>query len=773
MAEPIDISTLTDEDAARLTGTVHKTALPAAKDGAIDISKLTDAQASALTAGGNAPGLLESFGRGAAEGATFGFDDKLGLDKERREASRKANPWTHFMGEMAGSLVPMVGTGGLGAVAKGAGMLPRAARAVSAVMAPGEIATMGQAVGQGAKLGAVYGGLSGMGHTNVEPEDTLPDAIGKRIWEGGKGAAVGALVGAPLGAVGHGLYRGAQSLGTMRAVAQSEVEPGTGALVTAAERLKRDRITPDDLIAQIKAELPAARNGVGDQEIETIVSRYLAGDSAQDISALLTQKGIQQTPQDIQVLLDDLAARHLPPTNIVDRAGMVRPGSGDNTQMTMRAAAATPGEHLGVAREKLLERQIGAGGRMNSLFDNLIGSSDYEAVEAAKKAAHKQAGVNAYSLAYLNEQPFNIQPILDKWAAKYDGKTGPIPRGIMAEINDLWGGNKTAPATLEDFILARQGLFDAKRAAAKDRPSLASKLNELYDEISDVVGKTNPLWKEANTIWRDGKAAEEAMKAGASMSTRLNSASRENFAFFTRAQKSADAAQKEVDQLTQKIQTAAAQGTQPAASDLAAVINAQARLDAAQAEQDLFKVGLVRALTDKLVQNKGETHDLTKELLLPGAQKMLREVLGKDADVFFNAVKAEQAVNRTFRSQFGSQTTPLREAVDELNWAPSFHASLVNPLHWPSKVMDLAAQYAARNVNARRNTDLIKLYTETDPIKQLEILRAMQTLHTARSNAGNLAGKPVIGAGSGALPEALVAGESDYRRIPPAKVHKP
>ena len=153
-------------------------------------------------------GLLESFGRGAVEGATFGFDDKLGMDKEKREASRKANPWTHFMGEMAGTVVPMVGSGGVGAAVKGPSLLARGARGAASLMTPAtEIRNVGQSVVQGAKLGSVYGGLSGAGHADVKEDDTLGEALGKRAIGAGIGATTGAALGAPLGAATHGASR--------------------------------------------------------------------------------------------------------------------------------------------------------------------------------------------------------------------------------------------------------------------------------------------------------------------------------------------------------------------------------------------------------------------------------------------------------------------------------------------------------------------------------------------------------------------------------------
>ena len=57
---------------------------------------------------------------------------------------------------------------------------------------------------------------------------------------------------------------------------------------------------------------------------------------------------------------------------------------------------------------------------------------------------------------------------------------------------------------------------------------------------------------------------------------------------------------------------------------------AQAQVEAGQAQQNLFRVGLVRKLSDEL-SNKQSTHDLTAMLRLPAARKLLTEILGKPA----------------------------------------------------------------------------------------------------------------------------------------------
>lgn len=728
-----------------------------------------------------APGLMESFGRGMAEGATFGYDDKLGLDKERREASRKANPWTHFMGEMAGGIAPMVAAGGLGAVAKGAGMLPTIGRGIAAALAPGEIGTLGQGMKEGAKLGATYGALSGSGHADVKDDDSYADALAKRGVAGLKGGAEGAIVGPVLGAAGHGVFRGAQAIGGMRAVANAETDLGSGALTTAVNRMERDRISPQDIIDQIRSEFPDDTASAGltrrfwgglqnkqpitADQVEETVRRAMNGESAVDISKALSPAGKGTGPGEgaVQSLLDELAERHLGPLNLVDRTSLVRPGAGENTQMTMRAAAATPGEHLGIARENLLERQVGAQGRMGQLFDRMLGSSDYTGVAAKHATDLEDAGAKAYSAAFANEKPFNLTPLFDNWAQKYGGMAGPIPDAINGELKNMLV-NGQPPSSLEGFIMARQGLSDAIGAAQRGgKDNLARRLTELNKDLSGEVRRTNPDWAIANDIWRDGKVGQEALEAGARMTTRLNASSRENLSHLTDAQDMAKKAKTALDKARSDLGKVAP-GSQQEVAARGQMISAQARIDAANARSELFKVGLVRALND-MMANQGETHNLTKQLLLPGARQQLTKALGKDADQFFKTVRAEQAMHRTYQSQFGSQTTPLREHVDELNWAPSFQSSLHNPLHWPSKLLDLAAQYGARNINAARNKELMGLYTETDPVKQLEFLRAAQGVHAARSQAGNLAGKPVVSAaGPGA--DALLGQQSGMEYQP-------
>lgn len=747
--------------------------LTAAQPASTGPRPLTDAEMGAAPA----PGLWESFGRGAVEGATFGFDDELGAqDREARERSRRANPWTHFMGELTGSIVPMAaaavlptGAGQVAAGGRAAQLASRGAGLVRSAFVPGETATLGQAALQGAKLGAVYGGLSGAGHTDTTDNPTLGSALTERAGNALVGTTIGGALGAPLGVAGHAVSGLAQRIAGARAAAAAETEDASrGALVALSRGLERDRITPDDIITAIRAEFPDDTAAAGMQrrfwgdlqnrqpitadDVEQTVRLAMQGYGPDEISMALGAARPGQVgpgPTAVQSMLDELATRHLGPLNLVDRAALARTGSGQNTQMTMRAAAATPSEATSLARENLLERQIGAGGRLQQLMDRMVGSTDFEGVVTRHSDDLARASSRAYASAFANEVPFDLRPIFNNWERRFETMRGVIPDtirqrlGAMTTEHTLPNGNvvRVPPVSLEGFMYAREGLRDIIGELPKGN-NLRRHLTQFYNEMTDEVARTNPRWAEANQIYRDGMAGREALEAGQRMASRLNTRSRESLAVFRDATTEASRATAAVKAAQTPVNAATKKGVTPTPQQQAALDTAQARLEAAESRLNLFRVGLVRALNDALM-NKSETANLTRELLLPGSRQMLRQILGNDqAEQFFRVLQAEASMARTYQSQFGSQTTPLREAIDDLNWAPRFEAAWSNL--GLGKVLQLASEYAARNINNARNQQLMRLYTEVDPLKQVEILRAAQNVHAARTNAHQLVGVPAI-----------------------------
>lgn len=681
-------------------------------------------------------GVMESFGRGMTEGATFGLDTKLGMSPEARERAHAQHPYATLAGEFVGGLAPLAASYLLPnpastpvATARTGNVLYKAGQLARSALLPAESATLGGAMLQGAKAGATWGGLNGLGHT-----DEIADIPGNVA----KGAVSGMIVGAPLSAAAHGVGRFAQNLASARAAAEAETsDASAGALNAMGRAFERDRITPAEIIDQIRQELPrdstySANIKLTPGDVETLVRNHLDG-----VPLSQTAKEIGITPQTAQRYVNELADRSNGPLNIVDRAGMTRTGSGTNTQMTMRAAAATPGEAQAIAREGLIERQIGQNGRLSDAISKIVGSPDFDAVASRHSDRLAQASDAAYQAAKANERAFDLQPIVDKWVAQFQGKRGPVPEAVVKALDSIHGdlpnnGGSFLPRNLQEFIDARQNIQSAiDTALGSNNKQVASKLIDLKNQLSDEVAKSNPLWKEANNIYRDGMAAKDAMDAGTRMTTRINSQSRDAVSEFADAQQAERAA---------KIAFRKAQ----ASNDPVAASRAQAAIDASQSRQELFKVGLARSLNDML-SNTNMTNDLTRQLRLPGARKMLTQVLGKeDATRFFKVIDSEHAMNRTYASQFGSQTTPLKEAIEDLNWAPRMSGAL-DYMH-PSKIMDAAVEQIAKRYNATRNQNMMPLLTDTNLIRQLDTLRALNQVSNARQAVGSNIRDPLLAA---------------------------
>jgi hypothetical protein len=329
--------------------------------------------------------------------------------------------------------------------------------------------------------------------------------------------------------------------------------------------------------------------------------------------------------------------------------------------------------------------------------------------------------------------PFDLQPIFDRWTRRLDGRRGPVPEESMRGVNSMLrsrpvrnqvtgatvANELVPPRSLQEFIDARQNLTAAIDKAQREygrNSAVTRSLVQLREELSTEVRSTNPLWGIADDIWADGMAAQNALEAGARMSTRLNARTREGLDEWQAAAR----AMREARQ----------------AGDPARVAGAEARME-------LFRVGLVRALNDQLA-NQGVTNDLTRTLRLPAAQQMLTEVLGpRRTAELLRVIDAEHAMLRTYGSQFGSQTTPLKAAMEDLDWAPRM-SSAVDMLN-PKKVLEYAGEQISRRYNADRNARMMPMLTEEDPLRQLQILRALSGVTQARSEAGEMVGRPIRG----------------------------
>jgi hypothetical protein len=190
-----------------------------------------------------APGKLESFGRGALQGQTFGFYDELtGLvesaitDKsyrqgrdESRAANRRAkdeNPWSYGIGEVGGGVGGAALTGGAGLAAK-AGLT---------------------GVKAAAALGAAEGALAGVGSA----EGGIDDSIKSALIGGVTGGALAGAAGKIFGKYASGAER--------RAVRDTTRELSEGALPTQSRRFSDIGELGFEVLEPDKAFMRAAKS---------------------------------------------------------------------------------------------------------------------------------------------------------------------------------------------------------------------------------------------------------------------------------------------------------------------------------------------------------------------------------------------------------------------------------------------------------------------------------------------------------------------------------
>lgn len=170
--------------------------------------------------GGQKPGFLESFARGAAQGATLGSGDEMyaagagALAKAKGEdfvpafqkqlaetqgnnkAASEANPWTYTAGNVAGAIPGLIAGGATNLGAKALGLVGKNIFTRSAASA-----------GSGAALGAV-GGFAG---TDGDLADRTKGASNSAAWGGAFGLGgpiVGQAIGTGARAIGEALMPG-------------------------------------------------------------------------------------------------------------------------------------------------------------------------------------------------------------------------------------------------------------------------------------------------------------------------------------------------------------------------------------------------------------------------------------------------------------------------------------------------------------------------------------------------------------------------------------
>lgn len=667
------------------------------------------------------------------QGATFGFGDELNarvrstagdetyekaLEDERaaNEAFSRENPWTATGAQIAGS-IPTLFIPGV-----------NAALGVKALQAA---KTGWQAFSAGANVGARTGALSGFasGEGETEDEGTL-----NRLARG----VVGGVIGAPLGAgLGYGGYRVGEAIGGV-AAARAASEGPQAPYNAIARSLARDEVDPAALRSGM---LPNATKSATQDQAAEVLRLTNTGATHADIAS---QTGLSGGV--IRSIISRFDKANRTPLTIVDRAKLTGAGEGQNIEWTVRAAAATPGKARTQAARSLTERQLGQGARLNDAVQKYVATGTDDAIDQAQTALKAQEDA-AYDAARASEQPFNLGPVLSKWWDKVNPNArvglaeGRVSAGsgalrkkvasIVDEFTDVMDIPNAAGTGfvqgrfpikgLARFQAAKRELDQVLEESFKDgRATQLTRIVQAFKkDVTKVVADANPAWKLANETFTG--AGDRALKAGESLALRLNTKSRDVLNYFNR--------------LTERAKSA-----NPAVAA------------AGKSEIEMFRHGFSRAIQSRLA-NKGETHDLTRELMLPAARKILQTVLPKaQAKEFLRLLREEAVSTSSFRAVQGPQspTTPLREAIEDLN-APAYLTRAFDYLNPRAIASELLSQ-GARRLYAPRNRLSMELLTDMDPIRQLQILQDISRYSAARGAAGSSAMRyaaPAIGAFTG------------------------
>ena len=667
---PFSLDTLSDEDVMHLTAgppappvapdaapppLVQPTQAPQPERGPISLDRLTDEQARALTApSANAAtpnvGLMESFGRGALEGATFGFDDELGLqDKARREAAKKANPWTHFMGEMAGTVVPMVGAAPLAAV-KGAGLLARGTRAAGSLMVPGDMSTVGRAALQGAKLGATYGALSGAGHTDTTDNRADESALLERARNALVGAGLAGVLGAPLGVAGYGASR---LLGAainrlspeMKGVLEAAQNPDTQGVRDVMRVLGYDSYTMDDLAA-VRAAVrdPAQAHRYADLNlVEALETRPVTphGNAGELRPEVVTSPNVRDLAQDFANT------------------------GGRGRQEAVEAFATRRNEMPGRIQEDV-SRLFGQPTRtaaddvqaLTGEIDNLFGSgnraADDAAIAAQREAFNKRYARLRDGPLVLNEELGRLQNIPEFQAALQYAAKNDMIANPGSQWSQLWSANRQgglpssvgitlSPANLLDIHHALVLNAKAPMGVATPESMMAGKLKTWFGQWMDTQLKGS---KKVNTEYALFKQALEAQELASTLPLNTGGLDHPALAFFNKIAGQRDtvaqALNRNITQYDAAMQrfNAGQLRSRPAATRLNEGI---ANLEAQNNIIESFRRSWGERIKQEIAQSQNP-ESVVQRLLTPEGRRRVQAILGdQNGPTFLNGLLTTEA----------------------------------------------------------------------------------------------------------------------------------
>ncbi len=656
------------------------------------------------------------------------------------DAYAKENPWTAFGLEMAGS-VPTMFVPGLNAarLAQAANRgnqavqgLSRGQRVARAAGFGREVGTIGHEAGMlGAKGAALYGGLS-----------SREDTAGGRLTD--------AAMHAPLG---YALGRGTQAIGGRLAGVGEEAydaarvggDATRGALTGIRRGLERDGVGVDDIRNAVSAQF--GRGNVADRgALENAMIHYgdtLAGGAtdhaarqaaAQNYVAAMRATGSNASESTLRGHFNRTFDNWTGQGNIplaLDEVARLSGGSNENLQWTRRAAQASPNAGRSAVVQGVRDRQDDIIPAVREFVNDRIGNPNLEDAHEALIRANRQAENRIYDAARAAEKPFDLSSVLEEIYRTQPFRGG-AGREAVEQAMQIMRGNPLPDGsferhTLDTYIQSRPQLRDLIDNYSRDvgmgrlQPTTASRfLTDMMHRLDAVAERSNPLWRVANDATRGGRSVEQAMREAANIS--LEGRGRETRQLLNRVR---------------DLRATAAQLRRSGADP--------ARLELIENQLEGYRVGFSSVLHTAL-DRLGDSHDFSKLFrkggrdAQSGVRRVIETMLGPDdAADFYNLVERANIATKTFRDLSQSQTTPLREAIDEAK-GESRVAGMMQALgYWsnPRQIFNDLGEMLSNRLFENRNTELMRRYSTMtdDPAGFLRLLREIDQFGAQRGGA--------------------------------------
>jgi hypothetical protein len=553
---------------------------------------------------------------------------------------------------------------------------------------------------------------------------------------GGFGAplAANAAVRARQGLAAAGRYAGGQYQAAMGEMTSEDL-----ARQGAIERIV-DRLPPgvsvqqlrDNTVPQLSGALQ--KRGLTAEDSADFISRGLDGESPAMIG-----RDYGMSPATVSRYVNLYRRQNPTPTNILDDVTELA-GEGAAQPLSRLGRAAGGVAEAPEAMQRLYERQLEQPGRAASIVQRIAPGQDYEIrLDQLQQQARQEAAANYTA---LHNQPDVIvtrelgellaQPLArTQWErgrmlAEAEGQEIPSydelsrtfglrPRGGLG-LNRETGlpePPEQYPPSPIGFVPPKQGMpppappqpasvvpvraldyfqralrLDAEKGGTEGHALNALRQRFLNTVDPGVAGQPTlvPNFRSTLSSYRTSMAGQEALEAGANMTTKLGAPVRE--------------ALSEFDSM-------------------------------APAQQELFRMGFARKLMDQ-IGNKVQGAGVASQFSSRGTQDMIRRIFAPaDASELIRNLNRESITTRTFQGiAAGSRTAPMSADMANL-LATGRAAADVATGRW-GRVLENASNRLTNMIGQTRGEAILNALTETRPSDKLRMLNDMARISTRR-----------------------------------------